>query len=296
MPERTARARSVAGFTLIEVLVVVAIIALLIAILLPALSRARAQSRNTLDLSNLKQFITSINTYAATNRNIIPRGGSPGVATPNGIMPEMNWQQVVARELGDRGRYRFVNDLPFDKMEIFHCPERRQVNGVAFMDYTVNALDENGPVNNAWREVKYSNIDAYRRASDVIYNADAEIEERNSDPPDDSLHLFRERWANKEATCSVQTSSLVPGADAMDIWRGRHLPENSLNYSNAPGPRRVARQLHLGRFTNANFFDGHAASLTLAPETLDHYGKYAVWLRRYGVKNVDGVKYMPLTW
>lgn len=296
MRQRTARRIGVAGFTLIEVLVVVAIIALLIAILLPALSRARAQSRQTLDLSNLKQFITAITTYATTNRNIIPRGGSPGVNTPSGIMPEMNWQQVVAREMGDRARYRFVNDLPFDKMEIFHCPERRQSSGIAFMDYTVNALDENGPVDNLWREVKFSNIDAYRRASDVVYNSDAETEQNNSDPPNDSLHIFRERWATKQATCSAQTSSLVSGVDAMDTWRGRHLPESSVNNSNAPGPRRVARQMHLNRFTNANFFDGHAAPLTLAPEGLDHYGKYAVWLRRYGVKNVDGVKYTPLTW
>lgn len=51
-------ARRVRGFTLIEVLVVVAIIALLISILLPALRNAREQARNAVCVSNLKQCVT----------------------------------------------------------------------------------------------------------------------------------------------------------------------------------------------------------------------------------------------
>jgi len=50
--------RSGHGFTLIEVLVVVAIIALLIAILLPALRAAKERARNAVCLSNLKQCVT----------------------------------------------------------------------------------------------------------------------------------------------------------------------------------------------------------------------------------------------
>ena len=53
--------RSPGGFTLIEVLVVVAIIALLIAILLPSLQRARAASRATVCGSNIKVAVQGIN-------------------------------------------------------------------------------------------------------------------------------------------------------------------------------------------------------------------------------------------
>lgn len=60
------------GFTLIEVLVVVAIIALLIGILMPTLARAREQARATVCLSNLHQIGTGAVQYANTYREYIP--------------------------------------------------------------------------------------------------------------------------------------------------------------------------------------------------------------------------------
>jgi prepilin-type N-terminal cleavage/methylation domain-containing protein/prepilin-type processing-associated H-X9-DG protein len=61
-----------AGFTLIEVLVVVAIIALLVAILLPSLARAREQSRTALCASQLKEFGRALTMYNADARDMLP--------------------------------------------------------------------------------------------------------------------------------------------------------------------------------------------------------------------------------
>jgi prepilin-type N-terminal cleavage/methylation domain-containing protein/prepilin-type processing-associated H-X9-DG protein len=52
------------GFTLIEVLVVVAIIALMLAILLPSLAQARGSAQSTICLSNLHQLATAATSYA----------------------------------------------------------------------------------------------------------------------------------------------------------------------------------------------------------------------------------------
>jgi prepilin-type N-terminal cleavage/methylation domain-containing protein len=60
------------GFTLIEVLVVVAIIALLIAILLPSLARAKAIARMVQCQSNLKQLGTAFTVYSATTKGQLP--------------------------------------------------------------------------------------------------------------------------------------------------------------------------------------------------------------------------------
>jgi len=53
------------GFTLIEMLVVIAIIAVLAAILFPVFSRARASARKARCLSNLNQIGTAMKAYAA---------------------------------------------------------------------------------------------------------------------------------------------------------------------------------------------------------------------------------------
>ncbi len=73
------------GFTLVELLVVIAIIALLMALLLPALERAREQAKRAICLNNLKELTFGWLMYAEDNEGLIVNGapmdyGGPGVA------------------------------------------------------------------------------------------------------------------------------------------------------------------------------------------------------------------------
>lgn len=60
------------GFTLVELLVVIAIIALLVTLLLPAVQAAREAARRTLCLSNLKQVGLALSNYESAHQQYPP--------------------------------------------------------------------------------------------------------------------------------------------------------------------------------------------------------------------------------
>lgn len=279
------------AFTLIEVLVVVAIIALLVAILLPSLGRARAQARNTQCLSNQRQSTTSVHTYAIANKEIVPRGGNADT---------IHWTMVVARELNQikslpkwpDGKY-CPNALQVDKMEIFQCPERSQINGHKFLDYVVNSMkpvwqgswnDAHQVIHDIPEDMPYSKLHTYKRASEVIYIMDAELEEKNISFAGklDMATTYKNWYAGHYQ--GNRNKWRDGGIDVMDSWLGGHLPEgrSGQNVSDAKGGRRSARKMHLRRFTGASFFDGHASSLALKEDPNPNLN-YGYWLKLFGM-------------
>jgi prepilin-type N-terminal cleavage/methylation domain-containing protein/prepilin-type processing-associated H-X9-DG protein len=64
--------RAYHGFTLVELMVVVAIIALLISILLPSLAKAREQAKATVCGTQLKGIFSALYMYAQDNRDQLP--------------------------------------------------------------------------------------------------------------------------------------------------------------------------------------------------------------------------------
>ncbi len=296
------RRQAPAGFTLIEVLVVVAIIALLIAILLPSLSRARAQSRQSQCLSNLRQSGVALYTFAITNNDLMPRGGDSNTT---------HWTMVIAKELGQIRKFppNFqLNELRVDQMEVLHCAERSSQIGSLFMDYVVNAMDPRGPLSGGqpnpsgtWEQIvhdnpstaAYSKLSTYKRASEVVYLIDAAREDKSvAFAGNPSVRQAHANWAIRNPA-----SWANGGIDVMDVWRGGHLPEGKAvagNINDGPGPRRAARKMHMDRFSNAAFMDGHAAGLQLANRKgasglPDHTANYAYWLKLFGVNNASQI-------
>lgn len=79
-PQRLSRQappamRSTKGFTLIEILVVVAIIALLVSILMPAMNWARERGRATVCSSNLRTIGQALDYYLKANEDTLPDSG-----------------------------------------------------------------------------------------------------------------------------------------------------------------------------------------------------------------------------
>lgn len=305
MPHARSRVSAANGFTLIEVLVVVAIIAMLIAVLLPSLARARAQARSTNCLSNLHQSGLAMYQYALTYKDYLPRACNDGEST--------NWTVEVARTMGLLKTTKpgfTVNDLQVHTMPIFHCPERLATMPAPFLDYLVNSMDPRGPTTNdkpdpsgTWEQLYHTSplakISVYPRASDVIYLADAEREDKNV--AFTVLNTVTLAKAREGYYRYLSGGGYGDGAiGVMDVWKGAHMPQGKAvntsgycNTSDAPGYRRVARKMHLNRFTNASFMDGHAASVPVVErrgsDGQPGVANYAYWLRLFGVQDAATV-------
>jgi prepilin-type N-terminal cleavage/methylation domain-containing protein/prepilin-type processing-associated H-X9-DG protein len=92
------------GFTLVELLVVIAVIALLMAILLPALTKARRVAKRIVCMSNMKQLLTAWMAYAdASDGKLVNGGQSLPQGLPGSIVTEPCWCSSYHNPPGDGG-------------------------------------------------------------------------------------------------------------------------------------------------------------------------------------------------
>jgi prepilin-type N-terminal cleavage/methylation domain-containing protein/prepilin-type processing-associated H-X9-DG protein len=100
-----------AGFTLIELIVVIAILSLLIALLLPAVQQAREAARRAQCRNNLKQMGLAIQNYHDMH-NVLPIGYCAGMAYVDGATdtaPGWSWATYILPQLDQGPLYNQFN-------------------------------------------------------------------------------------------------------------------------------------------------------------------------------------------
>jgi prepilin-type N-terminal cleavage/methylation domain-containing protein len=126
------------GFTLVEVLVVIAIIGILVALLMPAVQYARESSRRASCLNNLKQHGIALNSYI-TSVDALPIGY---ISWRGETAPGWAWSAALLPQLEQGPTYSAINiNLPIDVVanftartatqSIYICPSDRQTGSFA---------------------------------------------------------------------------------------------------------------------------------------------------------------------
>ncbi len=90
------------GFTLVELLVVIAVIAILISLLLPAVQSAREAARRTQCRNNLKQIGVALHNYHDVLR-LFPPGYVAGSADSTSTSPGWGWGAMLLPYLEQSG-------------------------------------------------------------------------------------------------------------------------------------------------------------------------------------------------
>jgi len=112
------------GFTLIEVLVVISIISILMGILLPVLGRARRQARNIIGMSNQREIINALNSFAFDNDEKYPES----VATIGVLDIHWHWHEPIkmtGNESLSPQRHRAMSEYLkgyIKEAKIMYCP------------------------------------------------------------------------------------------------------------------------------------------------------------------------------
>lgn len=107
--------RNAVGFTLVELLTVLAIIGLLAALVFPTVGRVRESALRAVDASNLREIVKAAQLYAADNHDRLPDPSAAGLPVAGGVGPHL-WAGVLAERglLTEPALYFSRQDPRFD--------------------------------------------------------------------------------------------------------------------------------------------------------------------------------------
>ena len=142
-----SRRRPSAGFTLVELLVVIAMIAILAVLLLPTLTRAKQKSQQAACLSNLKQIGLAFAVYLGDHSDFFPDRRDLKITLPGNYRPWTTWPPSDPR--AGWAALQFSNECP--NFNVWSCPAAvNSTSGNAVQSIQAISTDSNAPLCRYW--------------------------------------------------------------------------------------------------------------------------------------------------
>lgn len=213
------------GFSLIELLVVVAIVAVLAGLLLPALARSKNRAQGVYCLGNGKQMIIALHQYSADHQDFLPPNPDDGAKNPG-----QNWVSGMMRDARDATNVVLLTDARFAKLapytgpayQLYKCPADKSTSAIdgkrlprvrSFaMNQAVGTL-HNGrtPVNAPWLDNNHSHqrnmpFRTYGKTADMIDPAPSDLwvlldeDEQSINDAGFAVGMKRPEWIDWPAT------------------------------------------------------------------------------------------------
>jgi prepilin-type N-terminal cleavage/methylation domain-containing protein/prepilin-type processing-associated H-X9-DG protein len=197
------------GFTLVELLVVIGIIAVLLGMLMPALSLARAHSRSTKCMANLRTIGQAMLEYAADNRGyILPAYDMPqDPATPGVCYQLTSTSQILDGWPCILDRDGYITAAPQSQDTVFYCPDTFDQAG---MNSGQTGTIVNG--NQGWMDWPWYNP--------VVPGDDGQTKVATTDPAQGFNKIIRcSYWINSNNPVSTSApAAAVPPAFVTKDW------------------------------------------------------------------------------
>jgi prepilin-type N-terminal cleavage/methylation domain-containing protein len=170
------------GFTVIELLTVIAIIAILAAIIFPVMAGARRKAKETECITNLNQIYTAIKQFQLdehrypdfiagpalldSNGNVIPLDKSTGMRTVGGTSAASLYPEYIKSisglkcpmsvMSGDNAEYTLTDTIPDPMYNFNSAMLRADPNGEQYKLYKYSSYDYQVPPGSTVSEVHYS--------------------------------------------------------------------------------------------------------------------------------------------
>lgn len=204
-----------AGFTLVELLVVISIVGVMVALLLPAVQSARESARKVQCANNLRQLATASHNFVDTY-NRFPPGYIGELPVKAGMDPAWNSYIGHLVYLLPQLEQQSIYQQWCEKRDMGLDPKAKVANDPLFMRWSTGSY----PTDNCWNQAEHKLPFFLCPSDDPYSNSVATVTEMRTTPYTGAYHSYSEPTQLGRTNYLGSAGRLGVGVPSRDLFRG----------------------------------------------------------------------------